>query len=89
MAQYLFPPAVPAALRVVGETALFPVRRVACGVLITVPKLESTRHAIAATPSTQGVVESSTHTGLLRRPQLPCPLAGDDRAAGGAAQNYR
>ena len=30
MAQYLFPPAVPAALRVVGETALFPVRRVYC-----------------------------------------------------------
>ena len=30
MAQYLFPPAVPAALRVAGETALFPVRRVYC-----------------------------------------------------------
>ncbi len=30
MAQYLFPPALPAALRVVGETALFPVRRVYC-----------------------------------------------------------
>ena len=42
MAQYLFPPAVPAALRVVGETALFPVRRVACRVL-TVPSTRSAR----------------------------------------------
>ena len=30
MAQYLFPPAAPAVLRVVGETALFPVWRVYC-----------------------------------------------------------
>lgn len=30
MAQYLFSPAAPAVLRVVGETALFPVRRVYC-----------------------------------------------------------
>ena len=52
MAQYLFPPAVPAALRVVGETALFPVRRVACGVL-AVP---STRSAEART-----VVGSKSH----------------------------
>ena len=78
MAQYLFPPAVPAALRVVGETALFPVRRVVCRVL-TVPSTRSadgvyscrehsTRHRRDAVDD----VESSTPSPRPQRTQVYC-----------------